>query len=96
MLQIPNGDVGFIGLGAMGRPMAGHLARKLPPEKRIHVYDVVLSAVDGICTEYPNRVFRAETPREIADKCVRIPQVTLKPFPFRSVTCLIHYSSKRS
>jgi 2-hydroxy-3-oxopropionate reductase len=41
-------DLGFIGLGIMGKPMAGHL---LKAGHRVHVYDVVA----GVVTELANR-----------------------------------------
>lgn len=70
MYQIPKGNVGFIGLGAMGKPMVGHLAHKLPREKKIYVYDVVQSAIDDLCADYPDRVFSVGSPKEAAGKCV--------------------------
>ena len=64
--------VGFIGLGAMGKPMAGNLAKKLPPDSLIHVFDVVQAAVDELCTEFPNRVVKSANAKEVAEKSVRI------------------------
>ncbi|KAJ9205930.1 hypothetical protein DTO164E3_1183 [Paecilomyces variotii] len=61
-------NVGFIGLGAMGTPMVRQLAEKLPKEARIHVFDVVESAVDEICSRYPNRVFKGVSAKDVAEK----------------------------
>lgn len=63
--------LGFIGLGAMGRPMLEHLANKLPEESRIWVYDVVEQVVDEICAAYPGRVFRGTSARDVAQHVVR-------------------------
>jgi 3-hydroxyisobutyrate dehydrogenase len=63
-------NVGFIGLGAMGGPMVGHLAEKLPKETRIYIFDVVESLLDDFCAKYPNRAFKARNAREVAEKSV--------------------------
>jgi 3-hydroxyisobutyrate dehydrogenase len=64
--------LGFIGLGAMGRPMLVHLANKLPPEARIFVFDVVEQVVDDLCNQFPNRVLKATSARDVADHAVRL------------------------
>jgi 3-hydroxyisobutyrate dehydrogenase-like beta-hydroxyacid dehydrogenase len=64
--------VGFIGLGAMGKPMAGHLAKKLPPDTVIYAFDVVQAVVDTLCIEFPKRVIKAANAKEVAEKSVRI------------------------
>ena len=67
-VETPN--VGFIGLGAMGLPMAGHLAAKLPAETRIHVFDVVQSLVDKLSSKYPETIVVCSSAREVAEKSV--------------------------
>ena len=62
--------LGFIGLGAMGRPMLVHLANKLPAESRIYVFDVVESVVDEVCADFPNRVFKGTSAKDVAEKVV--------------------------
>jgi 3-hydroxyisobutyrate dehydrogenase len=64
--------LGFIGLGAMGKPMLSHLARKLPPESRIWVYDVVELMVDEACAEFPDRVLKGSSARDVATQVVGI------------------------
>lgn len=64
--------VGFIGLGAMGKPMAGHLAKKLPPDTVIYVFDVMQAAVDELRSEFPGRVVKSANAKEVAEKSVRI------------------------
>ncbi|KAH7093624.1 NAD binding domain of 6-phosphogluconate dehydrogenase-domain-containing protein [Paraphoma chrysanthemicola] len=60
--------LGFIGLGAMGKPMVTHLANKLPPASRIWVYDVVESVVDDLCAQFPNRVLKGTNARDVAQQ----------------------------
>ncbi|RYP65715.1 hypothetical protein DL771_008160 [Monosporascus sp. 5C6A] len=50
-------DIGFIGLGAMGKPMVMNLARKLIPGSRLYVHDAVAAAmeeVEGLCASATN------------------------------------------
>lgn len=62
--------LGFIGLGAMGRPMLEHLANKLPSESRLFVFDVVQSVVDDVCQQFPGRVLKASSAKEVAEQAV--------------------------
>ena len=62
--------VGFVGLGAMGLPMAGHLATKLSPHIRIYVYDIVQESLDNLQQEYPERVAKGSSARDVAEKSV--------------------------
>ena len=71
MVSFEYRSVGFIGLGAMGKPMAGHLANKLPKDTVIYVFDVAQSAVDELCTEFPKRVVKSANAKEVAEKSVR-------------------------
>jgi 3-hydroxyisobutyrate dehydrogenase-like beta-hydroxyacid dehydrogenase len=78
MMSFKYRSVGFIGLGAMGKPMAEHLAKKLPPETLIYVFDVVQAAVDELCTEFPNKVVKSVNAKEVAGKSVRIMAIALQ------------------
>ncbi|ORY14064.1 NAD binding domain of 6-phosphogluconate dehydrogenase-domain-containing protein [Clohesyomyces aquaticus] len=69
--------LGFIGLGAMGKPMVIHLANKLPPESRIYVFDVVAQVVDDLCAQFPGRVLKGSSARDIAQKVETI--ITMVP-----------------
>jgi pyrroline-5-carboxylate reductase len=62
--------LGFIGLGAMGKPMLSHLARKLPEQSQIWVYDVVEQVVDEVCAEFPDRVFKGRNAKDVAQQVV--------------------------
>lgn len=65
--------VGFVGLGAMGRPMLEHLAKKLPGESRLWVYDVVEEVVDEICAAFPDRVYKGTSSADVAQHTVGLP-----------------------
>ncbi|XHG03819.1 hypothetical protein AWENTII_007107 [Aspergillus wentii] len=59
--------VGFIGLGAMGKHMAEHLANKLPQESQIYVYDVVNTVMDELAAKYPGKITAGTSPRNVAE-----------------------------
>jgi 3-hydroxyisobutyrate dehydrogenase-like beta-hydroxyacid dehydrogenase len=62
--------LGFVGLGAMGLPMAGHLAAKLPAHVRMYVFDLNQAAVDQLHIDHPERVTKSSSAKEVADKSV--------------------------
>ncbi|KAK3688057.1 NAD binding domain of 6-phosphogluconate dehydrogenase-domain-containing protein [Podospora appendiculata] len=61
-------SIGFIGLGIMGRPMATNLARKLPPDAKIHVHDVVATATEQFYTVFPDMVVKCANAKEVTEK----------------------------
>jgi 3-hydroxyisobutyrate dehydrogenase len=63
--------VGFIGLGAMGMPMARHLVTKLPSETHIYVFDIAQALVEQLCAEFPSKVFKCANAKDAAEKTVR-------------------------
>ncbi|KAJ4298910.1 hypothetical protein N0V90_004153 [Kalmusia sp. IMI 367209] len=69
--------LGFVGLGAMGKPMLVHLANKLPPESRIFVFDVVEGVMDEVCQQFPNRVFKSSSARDVAQQVETV--ITMVP-----------------
>jgi 3-hydroxyisobutyrate dehydrogenase-like beta-hydroxyacid dehydrogenase len=71
--------LGFIGLGAMGKPMVTHLANKLPPDSRIWVYDVVQQVVDDLCAEFPERILKSTSAKDVAEHVVSQVLMTLCP-----------------
>jgi len=62
--------VGFIGLGAMGKPMLEHLTNKLPEGSCLWVYDVVEQVLDEVCAAFPDRVFRGTSAADVAQHVV--------------------------
>jgi len=64
--------VAFVGLGAMGLPMAGHLANKLPGHIRLFVYDINQQSVDQLHNDYPERVVKASNARDATEQSVSI------------------------
>ncbi|KAF2119449.1 3-hydroxyisobutyrate dehydrogenase mitochondrial precursor [Lophiotrema nucula] len=69
--------LGFIGLGAMGRPMLVHLANKLPPDSRIYVFDVVEQVVDEVCDQFPERILKGSSAKDVAQQVETI--ITMVP-----------------
>lgn len=65
-------SIGFIGLGAMGKPMAVNLAKKVPPGSHIYVHDVVDTAADDLYDLFPNTIVKCSNAREVAEKSVRL------------------------
>jgi 3-hydroxyisobutyrate dehydrogenase len=63
-------SVGFIGLGAMGKPMATNLAKALPPGSRVYAFDVVDAPVDELCSTFPHMVAKCGSAREAAEQSV--------------------------
>ncbi|KAH7130224.1 NAD binding domain of 6-phosphogluconate dehydrogenase-domain-containing protein [Dendryphion nanum] len=72
-----NSALGFIGLGAMGKPMLTHLAHKLPAESRIYIFDVVTQVVDELCAEFPDRVRKGSSAKDVAERAETI--ITMVP-----------------
>ena len=62
--------VGFIGLGAMGKPMARNLIEKLPTGSRIYLFDVVATGVHELCESHPKKCCQCSSPQEVAEKSV--------------------------
>lgn len=70
--------LGFIGLGAMGKPMLTHLANKLPAESKIFVFDVVEEIVDEMCSQFPGKVHKASSARNVAEQVVSSSPATVE------------------
>lgn len=62
--------LGFVGLGAMGLPMAGHLAAKLPDNITVFVFDINSASVEQLCNDHPNRVVKCSSAKDVTDKSV--------------------------
>ncbi|KAJ7594584.1 NAD binding domain of 6-phosphogluconate dehydrogenase-domain-containing protein [Mycena floridula] len=69
MSQLPT-SLGWIGIGAMGYPMASQLRQKLPSTTAITIYDIDTSAVERFVAEYESfgEIVVAENAREVAEK----------------------------
>ena len=59
--------------------MLSHLANKLPEESRIWVYDVVEQMVDDACAEFPGRVLKAKSAKDVAQQVVSLNAILLVP-----------------
>ncbi|KAL3478039.1 NAD binding domain of 6-phosphogluconate dehydrogenase-domain-containing protein [Aspergillus californicus] len=60
--------VGFIGLGAMGKHMAEQLAKKLPENARVSVFDVAKSPIEELVGKYPGKIVGCTSPRNVAER----------------------------
>lgn len=66
-------NIGWIGLGLMGLPMATNLLKKTDSETKFYVYDVVQESIDKFANldEAKGRVEACGSAKEVADKSVR-------------------------
>lgn len=67
-----NISIGFIGLGAMGKPMAEQLTQKLPSGTKVIIYDVVESVMKELSGKYPSAVVEGSSPKDVAEKSVSL------------------------
>lgn len=68
--SLPN-SIGFIGLGAMGKPMVINLVKRLPVGSHIFIHDVVAAAVEEVCASFPDAIVKCANAKEVAEKSVR-------------------------
>ena len=61
--------IGFIGLGAMGLPMAQNVARKSPLEELI-VFDLNTQAVEQLLAEFPTKTDKGSNARDVITRAV--------------------------
>ena len=66
----PDATYGFIGLGNMGFGMAKNVRQKIPASSNLIVCELVKSQRDEFCSTVEGKIETAETPKEIAEKCV--------------------------
>lgn len=67
--QLPK-NVGWVGLGLMGDPMARNLLKKMHPDTKFFVYDVIPEAIEKFVQEGQGRVVACRNSREVAEKSV--------------------------
>ncbi len=66
-------SIGFIGLGAMGKPMVMNLAKSLVPSSHIYLNDVVVDVMDEViklCTELPITIVKCANAKEVTERSV--------------------------
>ena len=66
----PDATYGFIGLGNMGFGMAKNVRQKIPASSKLIVCELNKSAREEFCSTIEGKIETAETPKEIAEKCV--------------------------
>ncbi|KAB5563496.1 NAD binding domain of 6-phosphogluconate dehydrogenase-domain-containing protein [Coniochaeta sp. 2T2.1] len=65
-------NVGIIGLGAMGYPMAVNLATKLPQGSKLFIFDVSKQALDTFNKSHPAASVVCDSPRAVAEQATII------------------------
>ncbi|KAI1843765.1 hypothetical protein JX266_010024 [Neoarthrinium moseri] len=67
-------NVGFIGLGAMGSPMAFNVRKNMPPDATLFIYDVLVDPAERLkaACETLGPVKIAKSPREVAENALTI------------------------
>lgn len=68
--EAPNATYGFIGLGNMGFGMAKNVRQKIPQKSKMIVCELVKSQRDEFCSTIEGDIETAETPKEVAQRCV--------------------------
>ena len=63
-------NIGWVGLGLMGLPMAINLLKKTDEQTTFYVYDVVKESIDKFVEEGRGRVNACASSKEVADKSV--------------------------
>ena len=66
----PDATYGFIGLGNMGFGMAKNVREKIPKSSKFIVCELVKSQRDEFCSTVGSSIEIAESPKEVAEKCV--------------------------
>lgn len=62
--------LGFVGLGAMGLPMASNLISKAPKGSVLFIYDISEKSVKQLANKYNNSVEICKSAREVAQSAV--------------------------
>lgn len=65
-------NIGFIGLGAMGRGMAANLAKRVSGDSKVYVYDVVDGLMDDLHSEHPGTVRKSKSAKEVSEISVSL------------------------
>ena len=68
--ETPNATYGFIGLGNMGFGMAKNVRQKIPSSSKLIVCELAKSQRDDFCLTMEGDIETADSPKEIAEKCV--------------------------
>ena len=63
-------NIGWIGLGLMGLPMAANLLKKMGDDTKFYVYDVVKDSVEKFVEQGKGQVKECASSKEVADKSV--------------------------
>ncbi|KAI1638625.1 3-hydroxyisobutyrate dehydrogenase [Biscogniauxia mediterranea] len=61
-------SIGFIGLGAMGKPMVNNLVKNLPAGSRVFVHDVVEASMEELRASYPSMIVKSTNAKEVTEQ----------------------------
>lgn len=79
-MDFSTSKIGFIGVGAMGKCMVRHLAEKTPAGAQIYLHDINQAVIDSLCKEFPQKLTKCSSAKEVADKAVSV-NASNPPFP---------------
>ena len=68
--RAPDATYGFIGLGNMGFGMAKNVRQRIPKSSKLVVCELAKAQRDKFCSTVEGIVETAESPKEVAEKCV--------------------------
>lgn len=88
--------LGFIGLGAMGAPMASNLAAKLAKDYKICIYDVSQEAMKSFVEAHGQSVSICHSPKEVSQGTVRFHPISVNGHYLTSfVGYHLHHAARR-
>jgi pyrroline-5-carboxylate reductase len=64
-------NIGFVGVGAMGKAMVVNFARKSICGTRIFIHDINEAVVTELCTAHAGTIIKCSSAKEVAEKTVR-------------------------
>lgn len=71
-MSVKDANIGFIGLGAMGRGMAANLAKHLSGDSKLYVYDVIDGLMDELLSEHSDAVRKCNSAKEVSEFSVSL------------------------
>jgi 3-hydroxyisobutyrate dehydrogenase len=81
-------NIGWVGLGLMGLPMAKNIIGKTDKSTKVYVYDVAQEAIQRLVDQGQGKVEACSSSKEVADKSVRHVLLSILP------TTIVHQSQQ--
>lgn len=73
--QAPDTTYGFIGIGNMGYGMAKNVRQKIPASSKLVICELNKTQVNNFLSEVAGTIEIANSPKEVAQQCVRLIQL---------------------